>query len=63
MAEARGKTEWARTGAILAMLANVNRDPKKQKAFKPSDFNPFFDMKNQAKIQADITALKIFVEP
>ena len=26
----------------MALIANCNRDPKKTKAFKPSDFNPYF---------------------
>jgi len=25
----------------MALIANVNRDPKKTRAFKPSDFNPY----------------------
>ena len=41
MAEARLETEWARASALLALIANVNRDPKKTRAFRPDDFNPF----------------------
>ena len=41
MAQAKGKDAWAQTSAILAMLANANRDPKKTKPFSPSDFNPW----------------------
>jgi hypothetical protein len=42
MAQARSKDAWSRTSATLAMLANVNRDPKKCKQpFKPSDFDPW----------------------
>jgi hypothetical protein len=41
MAEARGRDNWARTSAMLALIANVNRDPKKTPAFSPADFNPF----------------------
>ena len=40
MAEGRVKDNWLHTSAILALVANVNRDPKKTKLFKPSDFNP-----------------------
>jgi len=25
---------------MMALVANVNRDPKKTRAFKPSDFDP-----------------------
>jgi len=26
---------------LLTLLANVHRDPKKQRALRPSDFNPY----------------------
>ena len=41
MAEARLESDWGRTSVILALIANVNRDPKKTRPFKPGDFNPF----------------------
>ncbi|MBM4020562.1 MAG: hypothetical protein FJ288_19965 [Planctomycetes bacterium] len=41
MAEARGRANWAQTSTVLALIANVNRDPKKTRAFRPADFNPF----------------------
>ena len=41
MGEARCRDAWARTSAVLAMIANVNRDPKRTRVFKPSDFDPF----------------------
>ena len=41
MAEGRGRQSWAHTSAVLALIANVNRDPKKTRAFKPSDFDPY----------------------
>jgi hypothetical protein len=40
MAEGVSKAEWGRTSSIIAMLVNVNRDPKKAPV-KPSDFNPW----------------------
>ena len=40
MAEGRAKDAWQHTSSLLALIANVNRDPKKTKLFKPSDFNP-----------------------
>ena len=30
---------------ILALIANVNRDPKKTRAFRPDDFNPFVEQR------------------
>jgi hypothetical protein len=42
MAQAASKDAWSRTSATLAMLANVNRDPKKHKQpFMPKDFDPW----------------------
>lgn len=41
MAEARGRADWSRTSVILALIANIHRDPKKTRAFKPTDFNPY----------------------
>ncbi|MBI5725259.1 MAG: hypothetical protein HZA50_14970 [Planctomycetes bacterium] len=40
MAEACSRDRWAHTSSLLAMLANVNRDPKKCRVFKPEDFDP-----------------------
>jgi len=35
------KGAWDRTSAVIAAVVNVHRDPKKGRAVKPSDFNPF----------------------
>lgn len=41
MNEGRQQAEWSRTSSLLALLANVHRDPKRQrKAFTPADFDP-----------------------
>ena len=61
MAESRSQDNWAHTSAILALVANVNRDPKKSRAFKPSDFNPH--AKTSVSMKADISVLKqVFVD-
>jgi len=41
MAEARGRDEWGRMSSLLALIANVNRDPRRTRAFRPADFNPY----------------------
>jgi hypothetical protein len=41
MAEAKGRDNWNHTSTVLAMIANVNRDPKKTPAFQPADFDPY----------------------
>ena len=61
MAEARAKDEWSRMSALLALLANCHRDPKKTRAFRPCDFDPF--AKRPAPIPIDMDSLKaVFVE-
>ena len=64
MAEAKGREAWAHTSAVLAMTANVNRDPKRTRAFRPADFNPH-EMARRKKVigKADISILKdVFVK-
>lgn len=42
MREARDKSEWNRTASLLALMANVNRDPKRHaRPFAPADFHPY----------------------
>lgn len=53
MTEARGRFEWGQTASLLAMIANVLRDPKKTKAVKPADFNPY-NVKPKAKVPVSI---------
>ena len=41
MATARQEADWSRTASIMAMLANINRDPKKRRRpFEAFDFMP-----------------------
>jgi hypothetical protein len=40
MSESRSRDAWRHTAAVLALIANVNRDPRKHRRFKPEDFNP-----------------------
>ena len=40
MAEAKSKDNWNHTSAILALIINVNRNPKKQRAVTPGEINP-----------------------
>jgi hypothetical protein len=45
MADAREKDNWNHTSSLLAMLFNINRDPKKQRAISPEVFNPYITHK------------------
>ena len=41
MSEGKSRENWQHTSAILCLIANVNRDPKKSRPYRPSDFNPY----------------------
>jgi len=60
MAEARGRDNWTHTSAILALIANVNRDPKKTRPLKPADFDPYTakDRRDEAIEVTDMAVLK-----
>jgi hypothetical protein len=63
MAEARSRDEWNRTACLMALLANLNRDPKKHAPYKPSDFHPLERKGKQISGTADIGILKtVFVK-
>jgi len=66
MAEARLAHDWARGSMLMALLANCHRDPKKNRAFKPEDFNPLHQAKAKDKPVAktkDLSILKqVFVD-
>lgn len=63
MARARIDAEWNHTSAILAMLANVNRDPKRHGPFSPSHFHPMRSKEDPQGIpitRDNISMLKVF---
>lgn len=42
MGRGRQEGEWERAASVMALIANVNRDPKKKASpFRAADFNPF----------------------
>jgi hypothetical protein len=46
MAEAKRQHDWDVASAVMALMAEMNRDRKKRrKPYKPNDFNPFADQK------------------
>ena len=55
MTEARGRFEWGQTASLMALIANVLRDPKKCRNVKPSDFNPY---NTNPKTKAPVSILR-----
>lgn len=66
MADARQQDNWNYAAAVMALLANLNRDPKKGRAFKPGDFHPLHHrttQPNQPPLKVDLAVLRtVFVE-
>ncbi len=61
MADGRQRVEWSRISAVMALVANTQRDPKKTRAFRPSDFDPF--VRPQPVPKAGIGVLKsVFID-
>ena len=53
------RASWDPAAALLALIYNVNRDPKKTRAAKPQDFHPY--LKGRRKAGVPITAGNIRV--
>jgi len=41
MAHGKNRADWDHTSYISALLLNINRDPKKQRAVQPHELNPY----------------------
>jgi hypothetical protein len=50
MAEGLGRERWAHTSMLCCLIANANRDPKKHRPFKPSDFDPYERTRRSRKV-------------
>ena len=62
MAEGLGRERWAHTSIICSLIANANRDPKKHRAFKPSDFDPYARMDRRSRKVAHTESLALLKE-
>lgn len=56
MAEGRQRHDWSIASSLMALIANTQRDRKRTRPFRPSDFDPFG--KPQQPIRADVSVLK-----
>ena len=62
MAEGLGRERWAHTSLICAVVANANRDPKRGRPFKPSDFDPYVRQERRQRVEADGESLALLKE-
>jgi hypothetical protein len=63
MAEGRTRESWNHTSVVLALLANVHRDPRRRSdPFMPAEFHPYERPRAAEPMKADITLLRdVFV--
>ena len=62
MAEGLGRERWAHTSLICALLANANRDPKRSRPFRPSDFDPYARQDRRLRTVANKESLAVLRE-
>ena len=64
MVGARRQDQWSHTAAVLALTANVHRNPKKRsKPYSPAEFHPLVDRKPVTISKTGIRVLKrVFVD-
>ena len=62
MAEGLGRERWSHTSMLCVLVANGNRDPKKHRPFKPSDFVPYARMDRRSRTVADKESLALLKE-
>lgn len=62
MHEGAGQDKWSRTAAVICVIANANRDPKKSKQFKPADFDPYEIAKRKERHEASKESLELLRE-
>jgi len=64
MAEGRSREAWNHTAAVMAILANVHRDPKKHGPYGAEDFHPYRTRgREPAPKTKDLSILKaVFVD-
>ena len=62
MAEGLGRERWAHTSILCVLIANDNRDPKKHRPFKLSDFDPYARMDRRSMQVAGKESLALLRE-
>lgn len=69
MSEARCRQQWRHTASVIAVLVNLNRDPKKGEPVGPDDFDPYVQhdrdtgVAKEPKIRVGVGILKtLFVD-
>jgi len=64
MLDGKQRHDWSIASSIMAVIANTNRDPKRSRPIKPSDFDPFAKQsRSSAPLKVDVSVLKdVFID-
>lgn len=61
MLDGKQRHDWSIASAVMALVANIHRDPKRSRRLNPSDFDPF--AKRQRSIKVGVSVLKdVFID-
>ncbi len=61
MLDGRQRHDWSIASAVMALVANIHRDPKRSRRLNPSDFDPF--AKRHRPIPVGVSVLKdVFID-
>lgn len=61
MLDGKQRHDWSIASAVMALVANIHRDPKRSRRLNPSDFDPF--AKRQRPIPVGVSVLKdVFID-
>ena len=61
MLDGRQRHDWSIAAAVMSVVANTARDPKRSRLLKPADFDPF--AKRQRPIPVGVSVLKdVFID-
>ncbi len=61
MLNGRQRHDWSLVSSMMAVVANTNRDPKRSRLLKASDFDPF--ARHARPVKVDVSVLKdVFID-
>jgi hypothetical protein len=61
MLDGRQRHDWSIAAAVMSVVANTARDPKRSRLLKPADFDPFH--KPSRPVKVDVSVLKdVFID-
>ena len=54
MLDGRQRHDWSIAAAVMSVVANTARDPKRSRLLKPADFDPFSQRSRPVKVGVSV---------